>query len=386
MSLSYFLYFIQNGEFKKVWEAALSLLPQGREEKSLQESRGLTLIRTCHSPEGEANFYLKGGVAVVQLYLQEEKDISTLRSALRETHFLGETFMYLGQGEGSREASTEVTSGRIFLLQKEGDSHTYLLNSPQASEGFYRDFINVDLLNRKLGREKEFFEEQREALRVKRKESEREISRLLGKHIELEEFEQNIDAMNSIYIELAQYLEGLSGRIGRLRREVREMEGALQQLVAGEDRIFAPRMEGYHYLLEELNYDREDYILAQQKVKNAIDVLRMKISVERGRETVELQEESISLQVAAGFIEFIVLFYYTLNSWKILGEKAFSLLPSWVLLLTVTGFCSSVVVFTHSVAQARKEKKKLSSEMALSLLFMVVFIVLMFLATLKTPS
>jgi multisubunit Na+/H+ antiporter MnhB subunit len=120
-------------------------------------------------------------------------------------------------------------------------------------------------------------------------------------------------------------------------------------------------------------------------VKNAIDVIRMKISIERGRETIELQHESISLQVAAGFIEFIVVFYYTLNSWKILAGKVFSTLSPGVILITLTAFSSSVVLFTHAVAAARKEKKRFTAEMATSLGLILLFTSLMFLLTLKSP-
>lgn len=255
----------------------------------------------------------------------------------------------------------------------------------QVERNCLKSFALVDIMNRRLYRETELFQDQRGALRAKRKEIEKEISTLLDQRFRLEEFEKAIDRLNSIYGELAQYTEGLSSRVSNLRDDIHQLEEELRYFIRDGDQIFSPQVEEYEHLLQVLRHDRQNFLLAQEKVKNAIDVLRMKISVERGRETVELQHESISLQVAASFIEFIVLFYYTLNSWKILANKAFASLSSPIILVSVTGFCSGIVLFTHSVALARRAGRRFTPRMALSILISLAFLIAMFLLTLEAP-
>lgn len=396
------LYFIKekDDEIKNTWHAITQLLKEGREERIFEEYNRLTLVRAFHAPRATVSLYIRGDVVVLQLLiLSPEEDISLSKrlkdAALGEMSlFLGETILFISEDKekikrlygGITWRRSELSQGELYLLEREKDRESYLLLSPLPEQDFFIKFVYIDLLGRKISREAELFLEQRQAIRLKRKEFEKEASQLLGEKCpDLEAFEKVVEKLSFIYIELAQYLEWVSSTITTLREDIHELEEEIKGLITGEDEIFSERLNSYAYALDVLMYERENFILAQEKVKNAIDVIRMKISIERGRETIELQHESISLQVAAGFIEFIVVFYYTLNSWKILAGKVFSTLSPGVILITLTAFSSSVVLFTHAVASARKEKKRFTAEMAASLGLILLFTSLMFLLTLKSP-
>jgi len=401
-AVAHLLYFIKekDDEIKNTWHAITQLLKEGREERIFEEYNQLTLVRAFHAPRAKASLYIRGDVVVLQiLILSPEEDISLSKrlkdAALEEMSlFLGETVIFISEDKekikrlygGITWRKCELLQGELYLLEREKDRESYLLLSPLPEQDFFIKFVYIDLLSRKISREAELFLEQRQAIRLKRKEFEKEASQLLGeKCCDLEAFEKVVEKLSFIYIELAQYLEWVSSTITTLREDIHELEEEIKGLITGEDEIFSERLNSYAYALDVLMYERENFILAQEKVKNAIDVIRMKISIERGRETIELQHESISLQVAAGFIEFIVVFYYTLNSWKILAGKVFSTLSPGVILITLTAFSSSVVLFTHAVAAARKEKKRFTAEMATSLGLILLFTSLMFLLTLKSP-
>ncbi len=395
------LYFIKekDDEITNTWHAIKQLLKEGKEERIFEEYNQLTLLRAFHASRATASIYTRGDVVVLQiLILSPEEDISLSKSlkdaALEEMSlFLGETVIFISEDKekikrlygGITWRRSELLQGELYLLEREKDRESYLLLSPLPEQDFFIKFVYIDLLGRKISREAELFLEQHQAIRLKRKELERDASKLLGEKCpDLEAFEKVVEKLSFIYIELAQYLEWVSSTITTLRDDIHELEEEIKSLITGEDEIFSESLNSYAYALDVLMYERENFILAQEKVKNAIDVIRMKISIERGRETIELQHESISLQVAAGFIEFIVVFYYTLNSWKILAGKVFSTLSPGVILITLTAFSSSVVLFTHAVAAARKEKKRFTSEMAASLGLILLFTSLMFLLTLKS--
>ena len=400
-AVSHFLYFIKekDEEVKNAWSAVKELLKEGEEERAFEDYGQLALVRAYHSQDASAFLYLRGDVVVLQLLLLSPEQSFELsrrvrEAASREMLFLGETILFITEDKEKIEKlyggiswrSCRVSKGELYLLESGRERDSYLLVSPLPSKEFFLRWVYVDLLGRKILRETELFLEQQQAIKQKRKELEGEVSKLLSERCcDLEAFERVVERLSLIYIELAQYLEWVSSKIAALREDIHEFEGEVKALLTGEDEIFSERLRNYAYALEVLKYEREGFILAQEKVKNAIDVLRMKISIERGRETIELQHESISLQVAAGFIEFIVVFYYTLSSWKILAGEAFYSLSPGIILLTLTAFSSSVVLFTHAVASARKEKKRFNAEMAVSLGLIIALTALMFLLTLRSP-
>ncbi len=401
-AISCFLYFIKekDQEIGRLWKRATGLLKEGEELRVLEEYNQLTLARRFSSPQAELSLYLRGDVVILQLLLLSPEDDPGMPKRLREAAsaevslFLGETLLFISEdrekiarlyGDISWRKS-ELRQGDLYLLEESGERQSYLLLSSVPRRDFFIRFAYIDLLGRKLSREAEFFLEQLAVTRQRRKELESDASKMLAESCcTMEEFERVIDKLSSVYIELAQYLEWISSKVSVLREDIHQFEKEVKGLLAGKDEIFSENMKSYNYALDTLMYGRENFILAQEKVKNAMDVVRMKIAIERGRETIELQHESISLQVAAGFIEFIVVFYYTLNSWKILAGEAFASLSPGVILLTLSAFSSSVVLFTHAVATARRENRKITREMIASVLLILLFVLVMFLLSVKSP-
>ena len=87
------------------------------------------------------------------------------------------------------------------------------------------------------------------------------------------------------------------------------------------------------------------------EVKAAIDVVQTQVDLMRSKESVELQRQfnlvlaqnvdlqrkSLTLQIAAGFVEFIVIAYYSLSIWKNLSDpNIFHHIPA-ILTLIIAG-------------------------------------------------
>ncbi len=398
-ALIHIFYFLSEdeAEIARCWRRILQEM-KGQETEMLQEHKGVMLVKAIKTRGAELYLYVRRRTVALRLVLHSPEEHVHLLGRVRDVAsselslMLGETIIFLSQEREKVEKlyggiawrRSELPLGELYFLEAQNDRKSYLMLSPLPGQEFFMRFIYADLLDRKIEREAGLFMDMLESVREKRRKCERHSSKLLDARGEtLQDFERLVKELCTIYIELARYLEWVNSKVSMLKEDLHELSGEVRWLVSGEDEVFSERMERHRYALETLLYERENFILAHQKVKNALDVVGMRIEIERGRETVELQQESISLQVAAGFIEFIVVFYYTLNSWKILGKEAFSLLPAWQVLLVMTAFSSSVVLFTHAVAVARRKGRRLTSGMAASLALTAVVALAMLMLTLR---
>ncbi|NOZ82453.1 MAG: hypothetical protein GXN98_01340 [Euryarchaeota archaeon] len=399
-ALIHIFYFLSEDEAEvaRCWKRIQQEV-KGQETEMLQEHKGVMLVKAVRAEGVEVYLYLRKRTVALRLVLHSPEEHVHLLGRIREAAssefslMLGETIIFLSQEREKVEKlyggiawrRSELPLGELYFLEAQNDRKSYLMLSPLPGQEFFMRFIYADLLDRKIEREAGLFMDMLESVRDKRRKCERHSSRLLDARGEtLEDFERLVKELCTTYIELARYLEWVNSRVSMLKEDLHEFSGEVRWLVSGEDEVFSERIEKHRYALETLLYERENFILAHQKVKNALDVVGMRIEIERGRETVELQQESISLQVAAGFIEFIVVFYYTLNSWKILGKEAFAALPAWLVLLVMTAFSSSVVLFTHAVAVARRRGRKFTYGMVASLVLIVVVALVMLLVTIRS--
>ncbi len=398
-SLIHIFYLLSEGEeeVSRCWREIREVV-EGQEAEMLQEYRGIMLIKALRGSDAEVYLYVRKNTVVLRLVLHSPEEHVELLAKVRDVAsrvslMLGETIIFLSQEREKVEKlyggiawrRSELPVGELYFLEEQRDRRSYLMLSPMPGQEFFMRFIYTDLLDRKIEREARLFMEMLDSVREKRRKCESRASRLLDDRGEsLADFERLVKELCLVYVELARYLEWVNSRVSMLKEDLHELSGEVRWLVSGEDEVFSERIERHRYALETLMYERENFILAHQKVKNALDVVGMRIEIERGRETVELQQESISLQVAAGFIEFIVVFYYTLNSWKILGREGFAALPAWVVLLVLTAFSSSVVLFTHAVAVARRRGRSFTPHMAASIALLVLVALAMLLLSIRS--
>ncbi|MHB0977407.1 MAG: hypothetical protein ACYC1U_09485 [Candidatus Aquicultorales bacterium] len=146
----------------------------------------------------------------------------------------------------------------------------------------------------------------------------------------------------------------------------RSRDGLARDIRYLNDRTASTELGGLHFgvaefadALEELKAaaSRLDESLAG--VQAAINVVSTKVELMRSRETVGLQKEALSLQVAAGFIEFILLFYYTFHSWEaVVGLERFEHMPAVFRVILTILFSGLSVAFTHEISKRLRGEKK----------------------------
>ncbi len=115
--------------------------------------------------------------------------------------------------------------------------------------------------------------------------------------------------------------------------------------------------------------------LIMNEVKAAIDVVQTQVDLMRSKESVELQRQfnlvltqnldlqrkSLTLQIAAGFVEFIVIAYYSLSIWKNLSDpNIFKHIPAALTLIIAASFAGLAVFGTHLLAHEHRSFKQIA--------------------------
>lgn len=183
--------------------------------------------------------------------------------------------------------------------------------------------------------------------------------------------------------DLDEAINQLSGQYGvlagyyRLLRESRTiLDRSYSRLVQTARRLLGERLETdlADYLSvsrqaqERVERAGERVALTMGDVKAGIEVVRTRVDLMRSRESVELQrqfkqvmdqnvalqQESLTMQIAAGFVEFIILAYYSFSLWKYLSQpEVFHHIPAWLTLLITLIFAADAVYLTHVLAHGR---------------------------------
>ena len=161
---------------------------------------------------------------------------------------------------------------------------------------------------------------------------------------------------------IRQSSDSISRDIKRLTREFRQLGGPLD----GPNEIGEYYLSRFNADLAEAEAERRNLDFARQNAQAAIEVVRTQVEILRAGEeaaiqqqsqeilsrSLVLQKERLALQVAAGFIEFVLVYYYVLKSWEdIAGAEAFDRISVPLRALVVGAFSGSVAVGTHYLAQ-----------------------------------
>jgi cation transport ATPase len=124
-------------------------------------------------------------------------------------------------------------------------------------------------------------------------------------------------------------------------------------------------------------------------IKTAIDIVDTKVGLQRGKEsltlqqqTQHLQEEGTSMQMATSMIEFVLVFFYSLESWEILSShEVFTLIPVILKIGLIGSFAFMAVVATHFLAMSWREHWKLNKGVVISFAILVAILISIILLT-----
>jgi hypothetical protein len=151
----------------------------------------------------------------------------------------------------------------------------------------------------------------------------------------------------------------------------------------------------YRSRLAQLKKTEEDLRMSRENHQAAIDVVRSRIDIMMSRENIETQErikdlleintsiqkQSLTFQIAAGIIEFIVLAYYSHSLWEAVTPTAYALVPPWLQLVGSVILSAIAVVFTHLLAEYQQGDKHVKGKLIFYATVLLVFLIAVIVAT-----
>ena len=288
----------------------------------------------------------------------------------------------------------ELPGGRLARLDWGWpDDRAYYLYQSKQGDGIHhldREFMVhelplMDANLAKLDQLSTFYQERRETVAAEKRDLDEKLSKVLyqqfvpsGNDREvLEELEHAVDNLSSTY--------GMLAGSYRLMREGRyvmqEQIASFIKLTRNQKNVFNKENVGtivgiYEHETQKLKYLEDDLQDSTQNFQAGIEVVRSRIDIMMSRKSLELQGRSLVFQVAAGFIEFIIIAYYTLSLWKTIAPDPFHDHPGWMFFLAVL-FSGNITYVTHLLAEKIQgedldRRKSISSLVLLAVTLLVM--------------
>ena len=370
-------------------------------------SQGLTNIKTLQGVGATIHIWLHKSIVVVSGISTDRGAWADLSSLPCAGYAIGWARVFIGDESGrdsleskfgKRYSLLETDFGRLcqFEEKKGNRVHIYYLmhrDGSAAVEHFLTlDFPLFDFAIHKLHMERDYFKNQQKWILNEKAEIDKEIGELLHKSIVGEtlnpeyigSLEKDIDTLSSKYAILVNDGHLIRKARTTLEEEVGHVQSRLRGFGAVPDSGLDITRDTAE-LIDKLREAETSISFAIKNTKTAIDTVRTSVELLRSRENIFLQEEAISFQVAAGVLEFIIIFYYSIASWDyIIGVERFDTIPPYIRFLTIFVFAALSVILTHFIGISFKEKWKLNRGLILSaaaLLGMFAYIVFLSIQT-----
>lgn len=267
-----------------------------------------------------------------------------------------------------------VRRGRRQYFVIEGESatsmHDFVANElPQISWSVQR-----------FQREWDFYNDRVKTILAEKEKIDNELSRVLHKKVgggsrpdAAETLEDQIGRLASMYSILATDLHLIKEGSSTLEKDLvvlNRQSTAFSE--TGEDAWPHYHLTRFRDNLKSLLKHESDLRQSLENTKAAIDIAQTQAELLRGSQGLALQEKTkelldqnivlqdqiISLQVAAQVVELVIVFYYTLKSWEdVAAAGAVTALPSLVKFGVVATFSASVVALTHYIGTGLHERR-----------------------------
>lgn len=302
-------------------------------------------------------------------------------------------------GEASVEITNTVDAGNLLEWETDygnlyhnipglrDDRHHYFLSTASKKEKTVDELLlsvmpELALQINKLCKETIFYEDRRKALIKEKAEIDKSINESLHKQMVSrnkdenyrKELEEEAGRLSGYYAILSNSLLMIMESVTALYNDLERLSEIFEQNNNSEDLppLFAHYKNRFGKKINDLERDAASMQKSVDNARAAIELVQTKAELFRGNETmalqvqtkelldqnIEVQHELVALQVAAGVVEFVLIFYYSIKSWEsIIPDHATDYLNPFIKILIVGGFSGSVVTLTHFVAQAVKQKK-----------------------------
>lgn len=240
----------------------------------------------------------------------------------------------------------------------------------------------VDSIIKKLSKTAKFFAHQRQTIVKERAAVDKEVAAILHARVvssnetyDPEKLEGDIASLSRMFGVLATDSQLVRQAMEQIEKDRHRLDHALSPILSSrsvrneaadffltryDSELANARAEG-----ASLDFSRGNAQAAIEVVRTQVDLLRAGEEAALQVQTKEildrsllLQEERLALQVAAGFVEFVLIFYYTLKSWEgVAGHEAFDQVPPLLRLVVVAGVAAGATIGTHSLADTIQHKK-----------------------------
>ncbi|MHB8792735.1 MAG: hypothetical protein ACYC6O_05300 [Thermoleophilia bacterium] len=259
-----------------------------------------------------------------------------------------------------------------------------------------------DSLIKKLNHASSYFEIQRQTIIKERADVDKQVGDLLHRQVISESsvepdtkvLEDQITSLSRLFGLLATDSLLVRQSSDRLSRDIKLLDRELGLLVApgSTEEIGSHYMGRFNMDLAEAHTEIRNLDFSRQNAQAAIEVVRTQVEIMRAGEeaaiqkqskellssSLVLQEERLALQVAAGFIEFVLVFYYVLKSWEgIAGVEPVEHISPAIRLLVIGSFSASAAVGTHFLAQALQRRSLKSIGLWVSAAILVLALIAM---------
>lgn len=136
--------------------------------------------------------------------------------------------------------------------------------------------------------------------------------------------------------------------------------------------------------LERMKYYESSFEQTLSGVRDALDVVHLRLEMLRGKENLELQKRTSALQAAAAIIEFVAVFYYTLKIWEtFLPVKK---VPTTISFSLLVAFTTVVVILTDALGEYIKNRRVTVKFTLLSALLLAILVLMAYLPILFSKA
>lgn len=270
-----------------------------------------------------------------------------------------------------------------WLLPRDRKSRDYFLLAAGHPEELAGNLLpEADSYIKKLDKAVKYFAHQRQTIVRERLNVDREVSAILHERVVASSdsinpgrLEEEITTLSRMFGVLATDSHLVRKASEKIEKDLHRLEYALSPIrisESGKDEIgdylankFNAEFANARIESGNLDFSRENARAAIEVVRTQVDLLRAGEEAALQAQTKEildrsllLQEERLALQVAAGFIEFVLVFYYTLKSWEgVAGQELVEHISPILRLLVVSGIAAGASLGTHYLARAIQEKR-----------------------------
>ena len=241
-----------------------------------------------------------------------------------------------------------------------------------------------------------YFQDQLQLMEQERVAADKFVSKLLYTGIGKKEtdaeridvLEKEIDDLSQLYEKIANYTYMIKNAVLTVRNSLMVLDDCLATF------CIERRLESEYIQMNKKFQDRletEGSLLSNTLtgIKTAIDIVDTKVGLQRGKEsltlqqqTQHLQEEGTSMQMATSMIEFVLVFFYSLESWEILSSHAiFALIPVVLKVGLIGSWAFMAVIATHFLALSWRENWKLNKGVIISFAILIAILVSVILIT-----